>query len=233
MNNLKNGLLMSLILSVALMFGTVFLGAATPPADVLNAAQNGLKIFTALNGDSMDDCVFNVSSREELDHAVVGFGFRMYSVNPKFLRDPGNRLLSRMVEPTPTWRFVVLSKTKPIGLITVNLVNGQWQAVGAGAAELAAEVNMVRKAWPARDGFDFRFVRVYQATADFIEVSHKQNMMGYVPMKAARVSLNMGQMDLQADQLMAESELMEPLRDRAMRNMKDFLKKDVNHEEEE
>ncbi|MCP4148662.1 MAG: hypothetical protein GY757_13025 [bacterium] len=231
MRFLKIGLLISLLLSVSLMFGAVFPGATQPPAEALKAAQKGLTAFIALNDGSKNEQVFNVLSHEELKHAVVDFGFLMHTINPEVLRNPGNKMLSSMVEPTPLWRFSVLSKGKAVGLITVTQVNGQWEAVGAGAAELAAEVHSVRKAWPATSGFDIRFVRVYQATADFMEVVHKDAVVGYVPMKAARVSLDMGQMELKTDNLLAESELMEPLREQAMRNMKDFLKPALDEEQ--
>ncbi len=225
MNISKNGLIVGLFLVVLLVFGSNLLGAANPPADALAAAQDGLKVFIELdNGVSMDECVFNVTAREELNDAVIGFGFRMFTIDPRNLCEPGDRSLSGIVMPTPEWCFMVLSKNKAIGLISVSRVDGNWQAVGAGAAELANEVHQVRKSWSADKGFNFRFVRVYQATSDFMEVTHKENVLGYVPMKAARVSLSLGQMDLETNHLMAESELMAPLRERAVRNMKGFNK---------
>ncbi len=220
-----NKLIMTLMLCIVMVFSVVSLQAVeTPPAEITQAAEAGLKVFLPKAGESLTDCPFKVTTLEEANQATVDFGFRLYTVNPKVLANPGGKRLSSMVEPTSTWRFVVVSNGNPIGLLTVSQVNGQWQAVAAGAAELADEVYQVRKAWPKKDGFNFRFVRIFQAVSDFMEISTSKASLGFVPMKAARVSLQEGSMDLRPDALMYESELLEPLSNMVKNSMKRFSK---------
>lgn len=217
-----NRLNISLLIVVVMIFGVVSLTAADlPPAGAVKAAQDGLKAFFPQQGEAVEESGFAVNSFNSLQSATVDFGFRVNTIDPMRLKNPGNDLLCRMISPTPSWRFLVLSGGEPIGLITVEFIDGQWQAVSAGAAELALEVFKVKSAWPQEGGYDLRFVRVFQATSDLIEVSRGQgDVIGYVPLKAARVSLQMNQPDVNPTSLMYDSELIFPLGELVKQNDK-------------
>jgi hypothetical protein len=56
---------------------------------------------------------------------------------------------------------------------------------------MALEVNKVMERWPMNQGYSYRFTRIYQARADFIEISNNGQSIGFVPLTASRVAFGM------------------------------------------
>jgi hypothetical protein len=123
----------------------------------------------------------------ELATLTLGAGFEVNTVDPAALMYANAAAdLSRIARSTDTWKFVILSAGKPVGLLDMNRVGGRWTAVGAGASALAADLVA---AAPATGDGSFRFVRIYQATSDLIEVRGAGDRSRFVPMPSARRSL--------------------------------------------
>ncbi|WP_139178479.1 hypothetical protein [Lysobacter sp. yr284] len=123
----------------------------------------------------------------DLRSVSLGAGFEVNTVDPAALMYANAAAdLSRIARGTDTWKFVILSAGKPVGLLDMDRVDGRWQAVGAGASALAADLVA---AAPATGDGSFRFVRIYQATSDLIEVRGAGERSRFVPMASARRSL--------------------------------------------
>ena len=168
------------VLTVSFCIGLL---AENIPQEVLRAAQNG-----------MNDLPWGLSSKTTLDNPTVNHGFQVYTASPlQLLRSTG---LSSVLTPTGLWRFVVVKEGQPVSLVTVAAIEGQWKAVSIGGAQLALEVNKVMERWPEKQGYSHRFIRIYQARADFIEISSNGRSIGFVPLTASRMAFGMsGQFD--------------------------------------
>lgn len=149
----------------------------------------------------------------ELADASLGYGFQVYDVDPNSLAVGAG--LSAAARATGTWRFAVLREGRPIGLVTLVQEGAQWQAVSFGGAGLVQEMDAVVQA-QAR-GAQLRYLRVPQATADFIEVRSGDKAARFAPLRAAREALLLKARA--GDGLMAEAELLPELRDAVARNV--------------
>lgn len=192
------------VLLLFIGFSAVSLSAETTPSvEVLAAAQQGLIDFPGLNGASLQQ------------------GFQVYTVLPAALMTCSD--LGAVTVPTEQWRFIVVSGGQPLGLLTVAQMEGHWQAVSMGGAGLATEMNRVMKTWPTEKGYNFRFVRLYQAMTDLVEISHVNDSqkLGYVPMTSARASLGI-QGEFAPEVMLNDSQIITPLRDVVAKNIKMF-----------
>jgi hypothetical protein len=187
-----------LLFVCALFFSGPLPAAPTaPPVDIEKAALKGLEGFVDL---------------EKYQSFQLGEGFRVHTVHPKNLLEDSGLALQKMIVPLDMWRFIVLENSQPKGLLTMAKVEGQWQAVSFGAADLAAEIQTVKNAWPKEDGFGFRFVRIYQARSDFMEIRKAGESLGYAPLAAAKLSLSLQNFQLEPAVLLHDSEILEPLK---------------------
>lgn len=158
------------------------------------AAEQGLRTMMremssghAANAKLPDGFPIAAATYGDLRALSLGAGFEVNTVDPAALMYAnGNADLSRFARSTDTWKFVILSAGKPVGLLDMNRIDGRWQAVGAGASTLAADLVA---AAPATGDGSFRFVRIYQATSDLIEVRSAGERSRFVPMPSARRSL--------------------------------------------
>lgn len=180
--------LMSLSLFVFLIFSAYsgLLAEKVPPLEVVRAAQAGICDFAGAElapGKSIAASDKGMPVDPALHH-----GFQVYTVTPPELMNVKSSGLTSIISPTGLWRFVVLAGSQPVSLLTVAQVDGAWKAVSIGGAQLAGEVNRVIEKWPAKSGYSHRFLRIYQARTDFIEISRNGQSIGFVPLAAARVT---------------------------------------------
>jgi len=228
MNVKHNHRLMQSSLFVVLLvcFALSVSAIQAPPAAVVSAAEAGLtNLVPRLNGGAS----FEAASSGKVE---LGFGFQIHTIEPtEFTGEPG-RPMWEMVSPIGIWRFVVTIDGIPAGLMTVAQVDGQWQAVGIGAKTLAQEVETVRRAWPQADGYEYRFIRVFQAEADFMEVKKGLEQPGYAPMISARVSLQIQSLENGPNRRLFQSEIIEPLRDIVMQTLEQDAKLNNRHNTE-
>lgn len=200
--------LLSFSVFVFLVFSGFFgLIAEEPPMEVVQAARLGICDFVKAERSS-GSSPFPLAGKASLDNAVIGHGFRVYSVPPMALvNSPG---LRPIIAPLDVWRFVTAADGSPVSLITVAKVQGEWRAVSMGGARLAAEVHEAMEQWPAQKGYSHRFVRIFQARADFIEITANGTLIGYIPLTASRLVFGLeGPFD--AGALLRESEVLTSL----------------------
>jgi len=163
---------------------------AEAPSVVKEAASKGLGSFLKAI-PRQDFGHFNFSSVEEMREAKLGKPFRVHTIVPDrlFAYTPGMPVKD-IVSPTPVWLFPVLSRGETRTLLTVDILHGQWRAVAIGSSGLARRWDSVMKLWPSSIGYKHTFVRVFQATADFVLVSDMKESK-LVPLESARVSLRL------------------------------------------
>jgi hypothetical protein len=149
----------------------------------------------------------------------------MHTVNPRDLVKNRELTLQGLILPMDMWRFLVLANETPVGLLTVVKVDRQWKAVSFGGADLAKEIDAIGKNWSRHS---FRFIRVYQATSDFMEIMRGHDTLGFAPLKSARVSLGIDNFDSGPGMLLYNSEILEPLREMVSRTLS--IRREVNKE---
>jgi hypothetical protein len=187
------------------------LSAQAPSPGVVKAAQQGLKDFC--DGTSASG------------NMHLGLGFRVHTVSPHALVNNRELTLEALVLPMDMWRFLVLENEKPVGLLTVVKEDQQWKAVSFGGAGLAMEIDSIGKNW---SGYTFRFIRVYQATSDFMEIMSGHDTLGFAPLKSARISLGIDSFVTGPGTLVYNSEILEPLREMVSRTLS--TRREVNKE---
>ncbi|AAQ61055.1 hypothetical protein [Chromobacterium violaceum] len=174
---------------------------------IAGAARQGLAEFAKQNqaehGARLPDGFpLALADGRELASLQLGRGFPVYTVDPQRLL-AAEADLSRLMTPTGSWRFVVLSGARPVGLVTVEKMDGRWQAISFGAAELARNVEAAQ----AGHG-QTRFLRVYQAQTDFLEVAPAGGKPRFAALMSARERLSLQQQPA----LLDGADLIEPLR---------------------
>ncbi|MBY0572749.1 MAG: hypothetical protein K2P84_03625 [Undibacterium sp.] len=164
------------------------------PAGLRAAAESGLRALIAETtkdvpaGTIPDGFPFAVNDLSELRNATLGLGFEVHTAHPQTLL-AGGRPFDQMLLGTGIWNFVVLSDSHPVALVELEKVDGKWTVIAAGASKLAQDIQVSSQNHSGKNAF--RFVRLYQATADFLEVKDSEAKARYVPLIAARQSLRM------------------------------------------
>lgn len=153
-----------------------------------------------------------VGKASALAQVRVGWGFEVYDVLPADLQSGTS--LREAARPTGEWRYALLLDGKPVGLVTVVSAGTGWKAVSFGGSGLSRNIGAVVRQYGRRAGWHLRYVRVPQATADFVEVDHAATASRYVPMRAAVHSLH-----LTNTQPLAGAALMGKLRQSVARHL--------------
>jgi hypothetical protein len=188
------------------------------------AAERDLKQFVQqqmqpTSTGAMREMVLGVSKPGELADAKVAYGFPIYTVDPKELVS-GRRGMQSLTRATGQYRFMITVGERPVGMATVEKVNGQYQTVAFGAAVLANDVDASMRAHGNADKSNLRFVRVFQARSDLLEVrDQRDGRTRYAPLHSARASLQMAKAG--ASTLVDESEVLGPLREAVQANIQE------------
>jgi hypothetical protein len=198
-----------ILLTVILMAAFGFsLSAGDTPKEVSTAAEQGLSRF--LSGDFPND-VFNFADWKK---PGLGFGFEVFTLAPGTQWPADEELdLHAGVTTTGEWRFVIENDNKPVALITIANVDGKWMTVGISARDLSEEVVGVTKEWSEDKGYDLRFIRLFKAKADFMEIRKGQKVVGFVPFKSARIALGLDSEYFTPDTVLSNSDVVIPLRE--------------------
>ena len=114
---------------------------ASAQDDIALAAERGLRTFLRSIPEGQEPA-FGFAGRAEFDRARPGLPYRVCTILPRQLaaRDAP---AEGTITPLGQFRFPVLCDGKMRALLTVALVNGQWEAVEIGAAGLAAALERV------------------------------------------------------------------------------------------
>ncbi|RFP07957.1 MULTISPECIES: hypothetical protein [unclassified Duganella] len=188
-----------------------------------NAAKRDFNQFVQYQvqnhaGSAPQGFPLDVADVQDLKDARIAYGFPVYTIDPADLLT-GRRELKAMARPTGIWRFVITLNDQPIGLATVEQVNGKWETVAYGATVMAKDLDAAMGAYANADRSNVRVLRIYQAQSDFLEVSSAQNGAArFAPLHSARQSLLL-QRKGTGDGLLDASELLEPLRIAVKKNL--------------
>ncbi|MET3132996.1 hypothetical protein AAKU55_003278 [Oxalobacteraceae bacterium GrIS 1.11] len=244
----SRSMLQVLLLGTSLMLGSsAVLAQSAPPSissamlgkaqfpSVLAAVKRDVAQFVQHNlqtrsGTLPNEFPLDINDIQDLKDAKIGYGFQVFTIDPKDIV-AGRSDLSSMTKPTAVWRFVINLNDKPIGLATVEQVGGIWETVAYGGATLAKDVDAMAHVHGNADRSNLRFIRIFQAQSDFLEVvSGNDAKARFAPLHSARQSLLLQQRTFNAapgksdpgNGLLEPAEFMEPLRAAVKSNMEAF-----------
>jgi len=169
---------------------------------------------------------FDLAQPQDLARARIAGGFEVHTIAPQDVV-AGRGELRQMVQPSGIWRFFVRLGGKPVGLVTVQRMDGNWRAVSFGGAGLAQELAEVMAEHAGVGADRLRFIRVHQAQADMLEVVSPTDLQArYALLGSARSALaseapagTAAQAGERATPRLLETyELLEPLRNAVRRN---------------
>lgn len=214
------------IRALALALGLAAIGAFAAPADApAAAARADLAKFAAHFAQAHPDLLpagFPLALRDpsELATLKTGPGFPVHTVDPSDVMSAGD--LSSVAHETTTWRFLVRAGGRTVGMMTVeHPPAGRWQVVSYGGAALAQELDAAFRRHGNADRSNLRFVRVFQAHADFLEVTDAADgQRRLLPLQAARASLSLPA--AAPDALLDPASVMPALRVAVSGNLADF-----------
>ncbi|WP_273668949.1 hypothetical protein [Janthinobacterium fluminis] len=212
--------------------------AAQPMADINQAQAAGLaarRDFAQFVQHNLrtrqaglpDGFPLDINDIQDLQDASVGYGFQVYTLDPQDIV-AGRAALHSMVKPTGVWRFIIRLHDRPIGLATVEQSAGAWTTVAYGGAVLSKDVDALMAFHGNAQRSNLRFVRVFQAQSDFLEVqSGADAKVRFAPLHSARESLLLQQRAQKtngagADGLLDAADILEPLRAAVKTNMDAF-----------
>ncbi len=200
-------------------------------AEARAAAQRDFQAFVrrsleAHGGTLPEGFPLQVNDLQELQGAQLGTGFEVHTVEPQDLLDPRAEL-SRVARPSGTWRFVIQREGRALGLATVQKFNGRWDTVAFGAAGLAQDVDALMHAHGNAERSNLRFIRVFQAQSDFLEVrGERDGRTRFAPLVSARQSLLLqaraARAGAPADGLSEPAEFIDALRTAVRKNLDSF-----------
>ncbi len=150
--------------------GALPLSAQDVPPEVKAAAEQGYRsLLDAIPSDALSH--FNFTNAGQVKQATLGEGFRVHTIPPEsILAYDGKASVHELMVPTSIWFFPVISEGQARTLITVDKVGSGYKAVSIGGSGLALQWAGTRELYSS-GGHERVFVRVYQATADFVVIS--------------------------------------------------------------
>jgi hypothetical protein len=186
------------------------------------AAQRDLAQFVAhqlQRQGAPADFPLDVADLRDLKDAKISYGFAVHTIDPPDLL-AGRQTMQAMAKNIGQWRFVITLNQRPIGLATVEKNNGRYETVAYGAAVLAKDLDAMAAAYGNADKSNLRFVRIFQARSDLLEVTGQDGTARFAPLHSARASLSLAKDNNDGKNgLMDESEFMQPLRTAVKQNM--------------
>ena len=161
-----------------------------PDSEILSTAEQGLKPYVAaIPPQHLPH--FGFKEKAEADVAVLGQAFHVYTAPPSAVLDDKASDLSAMAVSTTMWDFLILSGGKGVALLTVDKMGSKWVAVSIGGSGTAGQLSSLMEAWPVLKGYEYRLIRVFQASADFVEISLGGRSVGIVPLRSARIAMGL------------------------------------------
>ncbi len=111
---------------------------------------------------------YDVQTLRELRTATIGYGFEVFTLPPAALKS--EQPVEQGVVSTGTWRFMVMVGSRPVALMTLASMSGEMRVVEVGAAKLAKLIEAMASRH-ANSADRLRFIRVYEAHQDILEVA--------------------------------------------------------------
>lgn len=154
-----------------------------PSEGIKKVAKEGMKDF--LKSDRIEHLHNQgFDSEDDLKNATLGDGFEIFTISPeKILDESSSQNLQSLVTSTKQWCFFITVNGEIKTIVTVALIDDKWTTTELGSPEFAKIMGKLFSIWPASAGYRFRYVRVYQANASFVEVYLRDELIGIVPSK--------------------------------------------------
>jgi hypothetical protein len=152
-----------LTIAVLLCITPLTAEARTGPAEVASAAAAGLHSFLdrILGEDGQD---YGFTKTDSLDKAYLGDPFNLHTITPDALLNYNNEVpVASILTVTDMWYFPVMIQSEIRCILVVDHMDGKWQAVSLGHANLAKSLDQVRRNWPAENGYNPVLIAVFQA----------------------------------------------------------------------
>ena len=165
------GMLSALCVGLTLWVTIAPLSAEDVPPAAKAAAKKGFRsLLAAIPADALSH--FNFTNTDEVNEAILGEGFRVYTLPPELILNfDGRASIREMIRPTSMWFFPIFSKGRVRTLLTVDMVKNEYHAVSIGGSGLARQWTRAHEMRPASGEYERVFVRVYQAAADYVVMS--------------------------------------------------------------
>jgi hypothetical protein len=183
----------------------------TPGADILKAATQGFKPYI----DRIPDgrlANFGFGGKMQADAAVLGQAFHVYTAPPFAILDDKANDIGALAVPTSMWEFLIMSEGKGVALLTVDKTGAGWDAVSIGSSLIAEQLSTLMETWPVAEGYEYRFITIFQGSSHFVEIFHAGRSMGVVPLSSARVAMGLSAAFTPKELLSAETvvKMMQP-----------------------
>jgi hypothetical protein len=193
-----------LIFGIAIFFCfTAYMAQAqTAPPEVMAAAEAGLQPFLSrITPETRESYGFARSDAFAQVH--VGVSFNLYTMTPEALLNysAGSPVLS-LLSKTSMWYFLVMIKNSVRCILVVDRLDGKWQAVSLGYANLAKALSKVIQRWPPSKGFNALLIAVFQANEYLVLVPEESS--------DTLISLLPGREELQMDKVTKVMERLKP-----------------------
>jgi hypothetical protein len=149
--------------------------AETAPPEAIAAAEAGLMPFLELI--TPEDMInFGLSPGDNISDAVLGAPFQLYTITPaKLLNAEDGTPVGSLTSPTGSWLFPIVLDGKSRAILTVERMDGEWQAVTMGRSGLAGEMEKLNGQWPKAKGYEPKLIAIYQAASYFFTIPEKDS----------------------------------------------------------
>jgi hypothetical protein len=166
------------------------LRAAPPPQEVVDVAAESLQGWLqAIPPDGLNHFSFN--DEGEFRRTTLGEPFLTHYIQaPEIMAYADGAIDHVTIRPTTMWEFPVMCDGTPRTLLTVDLMDGVWTAVGIGGLSPAVEIAEMASWWPVSEGYELKYVRVFQSGSQFIQVTGN-GLSDLVPIESTARSLGM------------------------------------------
>jgi hypothetical protein len=166
-----------LICSIAIFFffAAYMAQAQTAPPEVVAAAAAGLPPFLSrISPEARENYGFARSDAFAQVH--LGVSFNLYTVTPDALLNYSaeSRVIS-LLSKTNMWYFLVMIENNVKAILVVDRLDGKWQAVSLGYANLAKGLSRVLQRWPPSKGFNPWLIAVFQANEYLVLVPEESS----------------------------------------------------------
>ena len=149
--------------------------AETIPPEAIAAAEAGLIPFLELI-PPQDMSNFGLSPGDNISEAVLDAPFQLYTITPtKLLDAKADTPVNTLISPTGRWFFPIIINGAARAILTVEEMNGKWEAVTMGMAGLAVEMEKLNRQWPKAKGYEPKLIAIYQAASYFFTIPEKDS----------------------------------------------------------
>jgi len=165
-----------------------------------------------------DYTLYGLSSVSAFDDLSIGQAYQIHTIDANMFT-AGNADFEQICRSTSMWYVELLAFGRPACLITVDKIDGEYRAVALGASALARELHSISEKLKTSDQANPTFLRVYQATSDFLITGEPFVSRSLIPLESARMSLGISEPDNGDFVAIGWNELLPKLTDAVARNL--------------